>query len=120
MPQRVLGNIRTRRFLDIFRHNEFTDLLCDRSQFTHHCEVCRFKNYCGGCRARADAYFGAINAGDPGCIFNEKHWEALVQQGAAAGAPATNDSSTSNDPATSGATAVARGYDGCVSTWREP
>ena len=28
----------------------------------------------GGCRARADSYFGVVNAGDPGCIFNERHW----------------------------------------------
>lgn len=85
MPQRILGNIRRRRFADIFRHNEFSDLLCDRGQLTHHCEVCEFKNYCGGCRARADSYFGAVNAGDPGCIFNERHWDELVRQGLAAG-----------------------------------
>ncbi len=80
MPQRILGNVRRRRFSDIFRHNEFWDLICDRGQLTHHCEVCRFKNYCGGCRARADSYFGSVNAGDPGCVFNEKHWDALVAQ----------------------------------------
>jgi len=128
MPQRVLGNIRRRRFLDIFRHNEFTDLLCDRGRLTHHCEVCRFKNYCGGCRARADAYFGAINAGDPGCLFNEKHWEALVAQGAAAHAesadgtvplPSLAASTTSSLTLASSEPAHAvRGYDGCVSTWK--
>ncbi|MEW6252945.1 MAG: radical SAM protein [Planctomycetota bacterium] len=84
MPHRVLGNIRERRFRAIFRENPFWDLLCDRTQLTHHCEVCKFRSYCGGCRARADSYFGAVNAGDPGCLFNEKHWEALVRSGAAA------------------------------------
>jgi radical SAM protein with 4Fe4S-binding SPASM domain len=83
LPHRVLGNIRQRRFSDIFRNNEFWELLCDRGRRTHHCEVCEFKHYCGGCRARADAYFGQLNAGDPGCTFNGKHWERLVQQGAA-------------------------------------
>ncbi|MBN1490019.1 MAG: radical SAM protein [Phycisphaerae bacterium] len=78
MPQRILGNIRQRRFIDIFRDNDFWDMLCDRDDRTHHCEVCEFKHYCGGCRARADAYYGQANAGDPGCIFNEKHWEALT------------------------------------------
>jgi radical SAM protein with 4Fe4S-binding SPASM domain len=78
MPQRVLGNIRRRRFIDIFRDNDFWEVLCDRDRRTHHCEVCEFKNYCGGCRARADAYFGEVNAGDPGCVFNEKHWEVLA------------------------------------------
>jgi radical SAM protein with 4Fe4S-binding SPASM domain len=85
MPQRILGNIRRRRFIDIFRNNDFWELICDRGQLTHHCEVCRFKNYCGGCRARADSYFGAVNAGDPGCVFNEKHWNALVAGRAAKG-----------------------------------
>jgi radical SAM protein with 4Fe4S-binding SPASM domain len=83
LPHRLLGNIRTRRFADIFRHNEFWEVLCDRDRRTHHCEVCEFKNYCGGCRARADAYFGTLNAGDPGCIFNQKHWDALVADGVA-------------------------------------
>ncbi len=78
LPHRLLGNIRRRRFADIFRHNEFWEVLCDRDRRTGHCEVCAFKNYCGGCRARADAYFGELNAADPGCIFNEKHWDALV------------------------------------------
>jgi radical SAM protein with 4Fe4S-binding SPASM domain len=88
MPQRVLGNIRNRRFVDIFRHNEFADLLCDREERTGHCEVCEFKYYCGGCRARADAYFGHINAGDPGCIFNNKSWdELLAAAGGEQGAP---------------------------------
>jgi hypothetical protein len=40
-----------------------------------------FGNYCGGCRARADAYFGQLHAGDPGCIFNARHWDDLVANG---------------------------------------
>lgn len=79
LPHRIMGNVRTRRFIDIFRNNEFWDLLCNRDDRTHHCEVCEFKHYCGGCRARADAYHGALNAGDPGCLFNEKHWEAIIR-----------------------------------------
>lgn len=83
LPHRVQGNIRQRSFIDIFRNNEFWELLCDRDRRTHHCEVCEFKHYCGGCRARADAYFGDLNAGDPGCRFNEKHWDDLVDRGIA-------------------------------------
>ncbi len=81
LPHRVLGNVRQRGLMDIFRHNEFWELLCDRDRRTHHCEVCEFKHYCGGCRARADAYFGELNAGDPGCTLNAKHWERLVADG---------------------------------------
>ena len=83
MPQRVMGNVRHRRLVDIFRNNAFRDILNDRNRRLHHCEVCALRNYCGGCRARADAYFGELHAGDPGCIFNEKHWDALVAAGVA-------------------------------------
>lgn len=83
LPHRKQGNIRERSFIDIFRNNEFWELLCDRDRRLHHCEVCEFKHYCGGCRARADAYFGELNAGDPGCVFNEKHWDGLVAKGIA-------------------------------------
>ncbi|MBN2561321.1 MAG: radical SAM protein [Phycisphaerae bacterium] len=93
MPHRVLGNIRHRRFRDIFRNNEFWEVLCDRDHRLHHCEVCEFKHYCGGCRARADAYFGEINAGDPGCVFNEKHWTDLVRRGVAVDAAAKHGTS---------------------------
>jgi sulfatase maturation enzyme AslB (radical SAM superfamily) len=55
-------------------------VLCDRDWRTHHCQVCEFKDYCGGCRARADAYYGELNAGDPGCVFNAKHWDELVRR----------------------------------------
>ncbi len=106
MPQRVLGNIRERRFRDIFRDNPFWDVFCDREGLTHHCGVCRFRHYCGGCRARADSYFGAVHAGDPGCIFNEAHWDALVAaRDVAADAP--------HEPPP----AAVRTYDGCATTW---
>jgi len=106
MPQRVLGNIRERRFAEICRHNAFADLLCDRGKLTHHCGVCRFKNYCGGCRARADSYFGAVNAGDPGCLFNEEHWDELKRKQTAAQLALSKPT----------APALARGYDGCTTT----
>jgi len=85
LPHRVMGNVRQASLSDIFRHNPFWDVLNDRDRRLHHCEVCAFKAYCGGCRARADAYFGQLHAGDPGCIFNDKHWEKLVADGIAVG-----------------------------------
>jgi radical SAM protein with 4Fe4S-binding SPASM domain len=83
LPHRVMGNVRQKPLLDIFRGSVFWDILNDRSHRLHHCEVCAFRNYCGGCRARADAYFGQLHAGDPGCIFNDKHWQGLVDGGVA-------------------------------------
>jgi radical SAM protein with 4Fe4S-binding SPASM domain len=80
LPHRVMGSVRNRPLVEIFRNSVFWDILNDRDTRLHHCEVCVFKQYCGGCRARADAYFGQLHAGDPGCIFNNKHWDALVGQ----------------------------------------
>ncbi|MCY2924272.1 MAG: radical SAM protein [Planctomycetota bacterium] len=83
MPHRVMGNVRNKPLMDIFRESDLWDILNDRSRRLHHCEVCVFRNYCGGCRARADAYFGQLHAGDPGCVFNQKHWDKLVADGVA-------------------------------------
>jgi len=83
LPHRVMGNVRARPIAEIFRNSIFYDILNDRDQRLGHCQVCRFKHYCGGCRARADAYFGRLHAGDPGCIFNDKHWDKLVEDGVA-------------------------------------
>ncbi len=80
LPHCLLGNVRTRALGDIARNNQFWEITCDRNRRLTHCEVCEFKTYCGGCLARADAYYGVLNAGDPGCLFNEKHWERLMEQ----------------------------------------
>ena len=83
LPHRVMGNLRRRPLVKIFRDSVFYDVLNDRDRRLHHCRVCAFRNYCGGCRARADAYFGKLHAGDPGCVFNQNHWDALVEAGVA-------------------------------------
>jgi MoaA/NifB/PqqE/SkfB family radical SAM enzyme len=78
-----MGNVRRTGLIEIYRNSIFWDILNDRDHRLGHCEVCAFKKYCGGCRARADAYFGHLHAGDPGCIFNQKHWDSLVAAGIA-------------------------------------
>jgi len=83
LPRRVMGNLRKGKLLEIFRGNAFWELLNERDRRLDHCGVCLFRNYCGGCRARADAYFGRLDACDPGCIFNERHWQSLVASGIA-------------------------------------
>jgi radical SAM protein with 4Fe4S-binding SPASM domain len=83
LPHRVMGNVRQRPFMAIYRGSVFWEILNDRNRRLHHCEVCAYRNYCGGCRARADAYFGHLHAGDPGCLFNDRHWDGLVASGVA-------------------------------------
>ena len=79
MPDRVMGNVRKRRFVDVFQQNEWWDLLCDRDERQGGCGTCDYRNYCGGCRARADAYLDRLDHCDPGCIRNEQLWEQLSQ-----------------------------------------
>ena len=80
LPHRVMGNLRDRRLVEIFR-GRYYELLNDRTQRTHHCGSCDFANFCGGCRARSDAYFGRLDAGDPGCVLNRDAWDELVAAG---------------------------------------
>ncbi|MCD4699074.1 MAG: radical SAM protein [Phycisphaerae bacterium] len=80
LPHRVMGNLRDAGIVKIFRGGYY-DLLNDRTERVHHCRTCDFADYCGGCRARSDAYFGRLDAGDPGCKLNEQYWDELVASG---------------------------------------
>ena len=73
----VVGNVREQSLPEIWGHWSF-DWLSDRTNRRHHCRVCDYRVYCGGCRARALAYTGDIEAGDPGCTFNQPLWEELT------------------------------------------
>ena len=85
LPHRVYGNVREGAIVEMFRASAWWDVFCNRDAREHHCEVCDFKNYCGGCRARSDAYYGVLSSGDPGCVFNQKHWDELVARGVVTG-----------------------------------
>ena len=84
LPHRVIGNVRERPLAELVRDNTLWELTCDREQRLGHCGVCEFKSFCGGCLARSDSYYGVLNAGDPGCLFNAKRWDELVAAGVAA------------------------------------
>ena len=72
-----MGDIRQKSFHEIW-NNELFDTLSDREDRGDHCGVCTYRHYCGGCRARALAYTGDIQAGDPGCIYNQHQWQELT------------------------------------------
>jgi radical SAM protein with 4Fe4S-binding SPASM domain len=72
-----VGDIRQKSFHEIW-NNELFDTLSDRDDRGDHCGVCTYRHYCGGCRARALAYTGDIQAGDPGCIYNQHQWQELT------------------------------------------
>jgi radical SAM protein with 4Fe4S-binding SPASM domain len=79
MPIKV-GNVREKRFLEIWRNSPVLRDLRDRSKLKGHCAVCEYRYACGGCRARAYGYFGDYHAPDPGCINNLEYWQRLKQQ----------------------------------------
>ncbi len=72
-----VGDIRRNTLHEIW-NNKLFDTLADREDRGDHCGVCTYRHYCGGCRARALAYTGDIQAGDPGCIYNQHLWHELT------------------------------------------
>jgi radical SAM protein with 4Fe4S-binding SPASM domain len=92
LPHRVMGNLRSGSVQEIFR-GQWYEMFNDRTARVHHCGQCDFANFCGGCRARSDAYFGRLDAGDPGCVFNQPQWDELVASGVARLTDATQEAS---------------------------
>jgi radical SAM protein with 4Fe4S-binding SPASM domain len=66
----ILGNIQDENLLDMWHHSEYLKKLRRREDFNGNCGSCGNRNICGGCRARALAYSGDIQASDPGCLRN--------------------------------------------------
>ncbi|PMP68956.1 radical SAM/SPASM domain-containing protein [Desulfurella multipotens] len=70
---RSAGNIIQNSFLDIWDNSPIFQNLRDFSNYTGKCKTCDYISMCGGCRARADAYFGDYLAIDPYCLFWSKN-----------------------------------------------
>ena len=73
-----VGDLRRQTLAQIWQHPLFATL-SDREDRGDHCGVCDYRHYCGGCRARAFAYTGDIQAGDPGCVYNCHQWQELCE-----------------------------------------
>jgi radical SAM protein with 4Fe4S-binding SPASM domain len=78
MPSVEVGDLRRQTLLETWDNPLFA-LLSNREDRGDHCAVCDFRAYCGGCRARALSYVEDIQAGDPGCIYNQHVWEEVVR-----------------------------------------
>lgn len=77
MPSLEVGDVKRQKLLEIWDNPLFA-LLANREDRSDHCGVCDFRAYCGGCRARAFSYLEDIQAGDPGCIYNQHVWEEVL------------------------------------------
>ncbi len=78
IPGLKVGNVRHQSLAQIW-DNPLFRTLSDRDDRGDHCGVCDYRLYCGGCRARALAYTGDIQAGDPGCVYNDHEWQELCR-----------------------------------------
>ena len=67
-----LGNVRVRRFSEIWRDPD-NPTLCDlrgkRDRLKGKCAECAYREVCGGCRVRAEAVYGDAWAEDPACYL---------------------------------------------------
>ncbi len=66
---RTSGNITNQSFLDIWDNSDIFKNLRTFEHYSSQCAHCDYINICGGCRARADAYFGDYLEIDPYCLF---------------------------------------------------
>jgi radical SAM protein with 4Fe4S-binding SPASM domain len=65
----VAGNVRERRFRDIWETSPVLLQLRDRKQLKGRCGQCEFNELCGGCRCRAYAAYGDYLQEDPACAY---------------------------------------------------
>ncbi|MEM2137004.1 MAG: SPASM domain-containing protein [Candidatus Methanomethylicia archaeon] len=80
IPNIILGNIRKRKFKDIWNYTPILRKFQNKDIFKGNCGKCGYRYICGGCRARAYAYFNDITAPDPGCINNIKYYEESLRK----------------------------------------
>jgi len=73
-----VGDLKRQKLLEVWDNPLFA-LLSNRDDRSDHCVVCDFRAYCGGCRARALSYLDDLQAGDPGCIYNQHVWDEVVR-----------------------------------------
>ncbi|MGD0920912.1 MAG: radical SAM protein [Terriglobia bacterium] len=76
-----VGDLKRQKLIEAW-DNPYFALLSNREDRGDHCVVCDFRAYCGGCRARALTYLGDVQAGDPGCIYNQHAWDEVVRNAA--------------------------------------
>ncbi|RLE84968.1 MAG: radical SAM/SPASM domain-containing protein [Thermoprotei archaeon] len=80
MPGLVVGNVREKKFKEIWDRSRVMLELRDRERLKPNCVDCKFKYVCGGCRARAYAYTGDVLGPDPGCIYNRKVYTRILSE----------------------------------------
>jgi radical SAM protein len=81
------GNVREQPLSEIYRNAPIFKSLRDTSKLEGKCGACEYKEICGGSRARAYAVTSDPLAQEPCCIYQPKHWDAQLENEAAAFCP---------------------------------
>ena len=68
----LAGNIRERRFSEIWNNSEVFQQLRQVDDYRGKCHSCQYRKVCGGCRARAYALTGDVLAEDPICPYEPR------------------------------------------------
>ena len=77
---KIVGDLRENSLEEIWMNSDMMKDFRNRELLKSHCNECQNRTLCGGCRARAYGYFGDHLAPDPGCIYNQKAWDELVEE----------------------------------------
>jgi radical SAM protein with 4Fe4S-binding SPASM domain len=68
----IAGDLRTQRFVDIWKNAKVFNDLRDTNNLKGKCGCCEFRNICMGCRARAFAKTGDYLDEEPFCVYEPK------------------------------------------------
>jgi Fe-coproporphyrin III synthase len=71
----TLGNVRDRKFSEIWKDSESEFLNALRDKQAHvkgRCGACSYRGICGGCRIRAEAVTGDMWEADPACYLTDE------------------------------------------------
>ncbi|HEX7477444.1 MAG TPA: TIGR04053 family radical SAM/SPASM domain-containing protein [Polyangiales bacterium] len=86
LPEPLLGNVRERSIIDLYRNSPALVVLRDSDQLHGRCGACEYRWPCGGSRARAFGMTGDMMGSDPLCSYQPAM--AADQQASAASRPA--------------------------------
>lgn len=79
MADQVMGDLKQQTLMEIWQDPRSEVFSC-REDRGDHCAVCDFRAYCSDCRARAVSYLDDVQAGDPGCVYNQHAWNEGLQK----------------------------------------
>ena len=75
----TVGNIREDDLNDLWLNDTTFQRSRNKDILKGNCGSCDYRYHCGGCRARAEGYFGDPLEADPGCVRNSDRYKELTR-----------------------------------------